>query len=344
MNESFNPLKCVAWWIYGICLIIFIVAFILGRLLGAQPVVVIEAWSQGKKVAAAVTIAGKDEGKTPAEGESFSREVRAPRGKTLELSVAFGGATKSVTIQPKRGRHVERVELNSVTLAFYGYDTVGKEVSSAWVKTSATDWQPMPAELTQLEGTTLTVQFKSERAEYKSQQVRSAEVTWRNGSDYKQWLDADLFTSLASLDTKYEKSRWQGIVESRLKQRTKEWKYDYPCLFVAPGNQGNQGNQGKLPPEDQSCFPANDPLNYNNMCTRQLTDQDVAGKPSEELRRAINCIHAHHGYRFSNPEVLACFKRLKWYKPTTDSQEEVKARITNEIECSNLDFLIAKRG
>lgn len=72
---------------------------------------------------------------------------------------------------------------------------------------------------------------------------------------------------------------------------------------------------------------------YHITGSRKLTEEDVKGKTSHELRIMRNEIYARHGYIFNKPIIRDYFMQKSWYKPTTES-------VTfNDIEQYNIRFI-----
>lgn len=72
---------------------------------------------------------------------------------------------------------------------------------------------------------------------------------------------------------------------------------------------------------------------YHITGSRELTEEDIKGKTSHELRIMRNEIYARHGYIFKDPILRDYFMRKTWYKPTTIS-------VTfNDIEQYNVRFI-----
>ena len=72
---------------------------------------------------------------------------------------------------------------------------------------------------------------------------------------------------------------------------------------------------------------------YHITGSRELTEEDIEGKTSHELRIMRNEIYARHGYIFKDPTLRDYFMRKTWYKPTTIS-------VTfNDIEQYNVRFI-----
>jgi hypothetical protein len=349
MNPTFSPFKCIPWWIYPICVAVLVGTFILGRWLGARPVVYVEAWSHGKKVTAEVLQGGNKLGETPAEGDTKTCEVRPKGGKSLELTLKYDRFEKTESRPLKRGRQLFRVEFPTITVEFHAYDTLGRELRDdlgidAQVRTDTTDWQRMPAPLTELEGTKKTVEFRSGNARYKGQGTLQVDVEWLDKEGNVAWLKTGLPQKLRETDPNYAETKWQGIIDRRLAPQTKEADHDYPCLFMAPENIGKVVPRPPKPPPKPPPTGPDDAIPYETIRAQKLTDQDVANKTRDGLRATINLIYAHNGFKFTDQKLLAYYKQSDWYKPTTQSQEEARKRISNENERANLEFLTQKRN
>ncbi|MCR5509770.1 MAG: YARHG domain-containing protein [Lachnospiraceae bacterium] len=74
--------------------------------------------------------------------------------------------------------------------------------------------------------------------------------------------------------------------------------------------------------------------------SRYLTEDDLKGFTSEELRIARNEIYARHGRKFNDSKLQEHFNSMDWYFPTTEAGDFDES-ILNDYEIKNLD-LIAK--
>jgi hypothetical protein len=354
MDRTFSPRRCVPWWVYLICAGLFVGTFIIGRLLGAQPVVEVLAEANGKRVKAEVWQGNAKIGETPEENAKTGYLLKGHRGTKLEYTVRYAGYDKSESAEPTRRHTVAITDFSTVTITFHAYDTAGRELKDdlgintyVYVQEDGAKWEQMPAPKTELKGTTRTVQFKCDDSKgdgkYKAQGVLTAEVTWLGQEPHIKWLSADLPQSLAGLDPKYDAKQWQSVVERRLSPQTKETTYDYPCLFMAHERVGAGPGREKPPSPPSTSEGPDDPIPYKTIQERHLTDQDVAGFDDLKLRTLVNNIFARNGYKFTTAEWTDRYKKYPWFKPTIASQDDVKARITNENEKFNLEFAIGKR-
>ncbi|WP_050008196.1 YARHG domain-containing protein [Butyrivibrio sp. WCE2006] len=75
---------------------------------------------------------------------------------------------------------------------------------------------------------------------------------------------------------------------------------------------------------------------------RFLTDDEVKGLSSEEIRYAINEIYARRGRAYSDPELKAYFESKSWYKPLY-SKSEFSDDVFNEFESANINLLVKYR-
>ena len=75
---------------------------------------------------------------------------------------------------------------------------------------------------------------------------------------------------------------------------------------------------------------------YSIMSTRRLTEKDIKGRSSKELKLMRNEIYARHGLIFKNKEMRNYFSKKSWYHGTTTKWENIKL---NEYERYNVDFL-----
>ena len=86
--------------------------------------------------------------------------------------------------------------------------------------------------------------------------------------------------------------------------------------------------------------PAADQWFFPDSSERRLTEADIAGMSSEELRYARNEIYARHGRRFSDPQLQAYFDSCAWYEGTIDPAN-FSDTMLSEIEMANVAFLKA---
>lgn len=75
---------------------------------------------------------------------------------------------------------------------------------------------------------------------------------------------------------------------------------------------------------------------------RLITDADVSGMTSEQLRIAVNEIYARHGRRFVDAELQAWFNSQAWYQGTV-SPENFNENVLSQVEKDNIKFLQQKR-
>ncbi len=73
---------------------------------------------------------------------------------------------------------------------------------------------------------------------------------------------------------------------------------------------------------------------------RLLTEEDLEGLSSEQLRLARNEIFARHGRIFGSSDLQEYFESKPWYKGTADS-EEFQDSSLSEIESKNVEFILA---
>ncbi len=69
--------------------------------------------------------------------------------------------------------------------------------------------------------------------------------------------------------------------------------------------------------------------------SRPLTEEDIEGLDTDQLRLARNEIYARHGRTFADPALRAHFSRYSWYEPTSD-----EVALT-PLEQANVEFLQA---
>lgn len=76
---------------------------------------------------------------------------------------------------------------------------------------------------------------------------------------------------------------------------------------------------------------------YDWLCHRRVTEDDLAGKSKKELRIMRNYIFARHGYIFKSKSLKRYFKQFEWYSPK-------RKNVTREmslIELDNVSFIKA---
>lgn len=100
----------------------------------------------------------------------------------------------------------------------------------------------------------------------------------------------------------------------------------------APEQKPEQPDREPMPGADQMFFPDSD--------SRLLTEADIAGMTSAELRLARNEIYARHGRRFSSQDLQTWFDSCSWYEGTI-SPAEFDESVLNSIEMQNAAFLKA---
>lgn len=69
---------------------------------------------------------------------------------------------------------------------------------------------------------------------------------------------------------------------------------------------------------------------------RYLTEEDVQGMSSENMRVLRNCIYALHGRTFESPELSKIYNSYSWYHPTV---VELDVSDLNKYEKYNIHFL-----
>lgn len=69
---------------------------------------------------------------------------------------------------------------------------------------------------------------------------------------------------------------------------------------------------------------------------RYVTEEDIQGMSSQQLRILRNCIYALHGRRFESHDLSSLFMKYEWYHPTVS---EISISVLNEYERANIPFL-----
>ena len=72
---------------------------------------------------------------------------------------------------------------------------------------------------------------------------------------------------------------------------------------------------------------------------KYLTEEDLIGLSSEELRRGRNEIVARHGRKFSDEELQAYFDSKPWYYGYIEPEDFNTEYMLNEIEKENMEFI-----
>lgn len=74
---------------------------------------------------------------------------------------------------------------------------------------------------------------------------------------------------------------------------------------------------------------------YDWLCQRRATEDDLAGKGKKELRIMRNYIFARHGMIFKSKSLKRYFKQFDWYSPT---RKDVASDMS-QIEIDNVRFI-----
>ena len=77
---------------------------------------------------------------------------------------------------------------------------------------------------------------------------------------------------------------------------------------------------------------------FPDSSTRYLTDAEVKKLSDSQIQTAINEIYARNGYKFQDQDIYNYFSQYSWYKPKTNSQDDVKRRFS-DIENKNVEML-----
>lgn len=73
--------------------------------------------------------------------------------------------------------------------------------------------------------------------------------------------------------------------------------------------------------------------------SRQLTESDLLGLTSEQLRIARNEIYARHGRKFQDEELQAYFDSQPWYNGTIEPAQFDDMSLLSQLERSNLEVI-----
>lgn len=77
---------------------------------------------------------------------------------------------------------------------------------------------------------------------------------------------------------------------------------------------------------------------FPNSNTQLLTEADLQGKTTEQLRIARNEIYARHGRKFNDETLQNYFNSKSWYSGTVEANAFDEG-VLNEIEKKNADFI-----
>ena len=130
-------------------------------------------------------------------------------------------------------------------------------------------------------------------------------------------------TVQAAADQYYQNG--ESLLSDRLKDRKEEEK-DKDKDKEEDGEDLIEGN-----PEDYIIPESN---------KRLLTEEDLEGLSSAQLRLARNEIFARHGRIFGSSDLQEYFESKPWYKGTADS-EEFQDSVLSETESKNVEFILA---
>ncbi len=75
-----------------------------------------------------------------------------------------------------------------------------------------------------------------------------------------------------------------------------------------------------------------------NISSKKLSKSDISGLSKAKLQTALNELFARNGYKFSNKDKLAYFKKYDWYKPDTSNEATVRSRF-NDTEKANFKLI-----
>jgi len=338
MAYQFSPIKCMSWWLVLKCLIVAVIAFIIGRWFGSFGTVTIKATYAGAAVEGAEVFRGED------QLDSTPSAIRGRRGETISLTVRYQDAQQQDEFKLERGRSVRVVKLMPqpparMRLTFTGFDTAGERVPDVYMWTDestppdlAFTKRPV-AQLTHDVGTEISVDFKSALGKYAGRFFGPDRVVWQDKATYDEWVRTELPKELEDLTKGYNREAWARITERLLKESS-DVGHEYPAIFLAPGHTPSGGTSGGTssssgggtttpagggtvtPPLPQGSGP-DVPIPYSITSKRKLTAADIQGKSSEALRLTRNELFARRGYKFGDAELASYFKKQSWYQPST---------------------------
>ena len=104
--------------------------------------------------------------------------------------------------------------------------------------------------------------------------------------------------------------------------------YNLPRWFVIDPTNGGDVDQTAI--TDGMIIPDSD--------MRRLTQEDLEGLSTQELRIARNEIYARHGRKFADKELQEHFEKMEWYFPTFEPSE-FDEKLLNDYEIYNLGLI-----
>ena len=147
----------------------------------------------------------------------------------LCLLVSLWGGSRLYHRPIKETPIVPVVAKPKIAVIFYVYDIRGNELSQARLEGPTSVVTPQvtgPKCVLSLEqDSSQTLEFSYQKHSY------SIPVQWRSGDAYKTWLDNELPQRLSSLDSSYDKAKWQALV-AHFKSVTTDTKYEYPVVIT----------------------------------------------------------------------------------------------------------------
>ena len=91
--------------------------------------------------------------------------------------------------------------------------------------------------------------------------------------------------------------------------------------------------------EPANNYNYNDDFIFPDSDSRYLSESELYGLTSQQLRIARNEIYARHGRRFNDQGLMDYFNSCDWYEGTIDP-EDFSESVFNQYERSNLDTII----
>ena len=337
MAYQFSPIKCMSWWLVLKCLIVAVIAFIIGRWFGSFGTVTIKATYAGAAVEGAEVFRGED------QLDSTPSAIRGRRGETISLTVRYQDAQQQDEFKLERGRSVRVVKLMPrpparMRLTFKGYDTAGESVPDVYMWTAegtlpelAFSKRPV-ALLTHDVGTEITIDFKSAIGKYAGRFFGPDRVVWQDKATYDEWVRTELPKELEGLTKGYNTEAWARIIERLLKESS-DVGHEYPAIFLAPGTpiEDHNGDED----EDDDRGGPDTPISWEKITSKRLlTPADLQGKSEKALKRTRNEPFARRGHIFDDSELREYFSSQPWYKPTTTDPS------IPQIEADNVAFLL----
>ena len=149
---------------------------------------------------------------------------------------------------------------------------------------------------------------------------------------------AALFCALIYLDGEFEYAyETDQLVDNSFDFNAKEMYSILSDKGFGGGSSSMGGGGGSSRSSSSSSYSSSD--DYRDLvCNTRLSNSDLCGYTSSELRRMRNTIYAVHGRRFQSKDLQDYFGQFSWYRPYRD---EVPVSELSSIEKQNLSTIKA---